>query len=140
MPLWLLLSLLSALFAGLTAVVAKFGLDDISADLGLTVRTAAVFVVVMLNFFVLHDVREVGQLSGKAIWLLIGSGVVAALSWIFYYKAVKIGNVSQVALIDKGSIVITLILAWTLLKEPFTLKTGIGAALIVAGGLVLAWK
>lgn len=137
---WILLALLSMFFAGLTSVIAKFGLKDISADLGLAVRTVVVFIFVTLNFFAWQNVKEIGNLTKSNLIFLAISGLTTTLSWIFYYRAIKIGNVSQVALIDKGSILITLLLSFMLLKEPVTAKILVGAGLILAGLIVLAIK
>jgi bacterial/archaeal transporter family protein len=137
---WVFLALLSMFFAGLTSVIAKFGLKGISADLGLAVRTVVVFVFVILNFFAWQNIKEIGQLTKSNLIFLAISGVTTSLSWIFYYRAIKIGNVSQVALIDKGSIIITLILSFMLLKEPVNAKILIGAGLILAGLVVLAFN
>lgn len=137
---WILLALLSMFFAGLTSVIAKFGLKDISADLGLAVRTVVVFIFVTLNFFAWQNVKEIGNLTKSNLIFLAISGLTTTLSWIFYYRAIKIGNVSQVALIDKGSILITLLLSFMLLKEPITAKILVGAGLILAGLIVLAIK
>jgi bacterial/archaeal transporter family protein len=137
---WIILAILSMFFAGLTSVIAKFGLKGISADLGLAVRTVIVFIFVTLNFFVWQNVKQIGQLTKSNLLFLGISGITTSLSWIFYYRAIKIGNVSQVALIDKGSILITLLLSFTLLKEPVTPKIMVGAGLILAGLIVLAMK
>ena len=137
---WIVLALLSMFFAGLTSVIAKFGLKNISADLGLAVRTIIVFIFVTLNFFAWQNVKQIGQLTKSNLLFLGISGITTSLSWIFYYRAIKIGNVSQVALIDKGSILITLLLSFTLLKEPVTPKIMVGAGLILAGLIVLAMK
>jgi bacterial/archaeal transporter family protein len=137
---WIILAILSMFFAGLTSVIAKLGLKGISADLGLAVRTVIVFIFVTLNFFVWQNVKQIGQLTKSNLLFLGISGITTSLSWIFYYRAIKIGNVSQVALIDKGSILITLLLSFTLLKEPVTPKIMIGAGLILAGLIVLAMK
>lgn len=139
MPTWVLYSLISMLFAGLTAVVAKLGLRDISSDLGLAVRTTVVFGLVLLNFLFFQNVREVSQLNGRIVSFLAVSGLTTTLSWVFYYKAIQIGRVSDVALIDKGSIVITILLSITLLGEPVTPKLLIGGGLILTGLLVLVW-
>jgi bacterial/archaeal transporter family protein len=137
---WIVLAILSMFFAGLTSVIAKFGLKGISADLGLAVRTVIVFIFVTLNFFVWQNVKQIGQLTKSNLLFLGISGITTSLSWIFYYRAIKIGNVSQVALIDKGSILITLLLSFTLLKEPVTPKIMVGAGFILAGLIVLAMK
>ena len=137
MPTWVIYSLISMLFAGLTSVVAKLGLKDISADLGLAVRTTVVFGSVLLNFFLFQSVREVGQLNTRTVGFLAVSGLTTSLSWIFYYKAIQIGRVSDVALIDKGSIVLTILLSVTILREPVTPKLLLGGGLILAGLVVL---
>lgn len=139
MPTWVLYSLISMLFAGLTSVIAKLGLKDISANLGLVVRTTVVFGLVLLNFVVFQNVREVGQLNARTVGFLAVSGLTTSLSWIFYYKAIQIGRVSDVALIDKGSIIITILLSITLLREPVTPKLFVGGGLILLGLLVLVW-
>lgn len=140
MPTWIIYSLISMLFAGVTAVIAKHGLKDISSDLGVVVRTAAVLVFVVLNFFIFQSAKEITNLSTKAIIFLVVSGLTTAVSWIFYYKAIKIGEVSYVASIDKASILITIVLSYFFLSEPITLKLVIGSVLILAGLLVLTWK
>jgi transporter family protein len=137
---WFILALVSMFFAGLTSVIAKFGMTGISADLGLAIRTIVVFIFVTLNFFAWQNVKEIGQLTKSNIIFLAISGLTTSLSWIFYYRAIKIGNVSQVALIDKGSIIITLILSFIILKEPVTAKILVGASFILVGLLILAWK
>jgi bacterial/archaeal transporter family protein len=141
MQTWLLYALISMFFAGLTAVVAKSGMKELSSDVALTVRTAVVFGIVILNALLFQNLKTVSQASWKSLTFLCLSGVTTSFSWIFYYKAIKIGNVSEVALIDKGSIIITLLLSFFILKEPFGLKTLLGASLIVSGIAVLTfWK
>jgi len=139
MPTWVIYSLISMFFAGLTSVIAKLGLKGISSDLGLAVRTTVVFGLVLLNFLCFQNVREVGQLNGRIVSFLAVSGLTTTLSWVFYYKAIQIGRVSDVALIDKGSIVITILLSVTLLREPVTPKLLIGGGLVMLGLLVLIW-
>ena len=137
---WVLYAILSACFAGFTAVIAKKGLIGISSELGLTIRT--LFVCIFVIIFALFAVppAEVKSLQKvNYIWLGL-SGVATAGSWIFYYKALKVGDVATVALIDKGSVVIAILLAWWLLKEAISLQTALGALLIVAGLLVIANK
>lgn len=137
---WVLYAILSACFAGFTAVIAKKGLIGISSELGLTIRT--LFVCIFVIIFALFAVppAEVKSLQKvNYIWLGL-SGVAIAGSWIFYYKALKVGDVATVALIDKGSVVIAILLAWWLLKEAISLQTALGALLIVAGLLVIAKK
>lgn len=128
------------IFAGLTSVIAKAGLKNVSGDTGLAVRTSFVFVLIWLNIFIFNHTRDFGNLTKKDVFILCCSGLTTALSWIFYYKAIKIGNVSEVALIDKASILITLLLSFIFLGEQFTWKIGIGAMLIIAGFITLTLK
>jgi transporter family protein len=137
---WVSYAVISMLFAGLTSVIAKFGLKNVSGDTGLAVRTIVVFILIWANALFFQDVRQFRSLDKSAVLFLAVSGITTSLSWIFYYRAIKIGPVSQVALIDKGSIVIALLLSVWILKEPLSIKTVAGAVLIVAGLLVIAWK
>ena len=137
---WVIFSLISMFFAGLTSVIAKMGLKNVSSDTGLAVRTVVVFVLVWINVIAFQGVKDFKNLTKSDILFLAISGVTTSLSWIFYYKAIKIGNVSQVALIDKASILITLALSFLILNEHFTWKVGVGALLILSGLLVLTFK
>ncbi len=141
---WKLYTFAAALFAGLTSVVAKAGLKDLSADLGLAVRTAFVFAFVSVNLFLWSstssNVAALRGAGGRTIALLALSALTTTLSWICYYRAMKEGTVTFVSLVDKGSILVTLILSMMLLGEPFTWRITVGAALIVAGLLVLATR
>ena len=114
---WVGYAFLSMLFAGGTAVVAKLGLVGISAELGLAVRTCFVFVLVLLFAAVFVPVADVQTLTWKNILGLGLSGVTTAASWVFYYKAIHEGEVGTVAVIDKGSFLIAIALAWLLLDE-----------------------
>lgn len=137
---WVLYAVVSAIFAGFTSVIAKMGLTGISGELGLTIRTLFVcsFVLIFAVFSVpIDELPAVNQRN--LLWLGL-SGVTTALSWIFYYKALKLGNVATVALIDKGSVVVSMLLAWLILREVITIRMLAGAALIVAGLLVIAKK
>ncbi len=127
-------------FAGLTAVVAKAGLKNVSADSGLAVRTCFVFVFVWMNLFVFGQERDFSRLSSKDVMFLGVSALTTSISWIFYYKAIKLGNVSEVALIDKASILVTLVLSFLFLKEEITWRVLLGATLMVAGLLIIATK
>ncbi len=134
------LALLSMLFAGVTAIIAKMGLKNVSGDTGLAVRTIFVFAFVAANTLIFKHVKEFKALTTSDVGFLALSALTTTLSWIFYYRAVKIGDVSQVALIDKASILITLVLSFLILKEPLTLKTLLGGGLMLAGLLVLTLK
>ena len=137
---WVIYAIISMFFAGFTSVVAKQGLVGISAELGLTVRTIFVCIFVLVFAAMAVDPAEVKSLQKvNYVWLAF-SAITAAGSWIFYYKALKVGDVATVALIDKGSVVIAILLAWWLLKEAITLRLILGALLIVAGLFVIAKK
>lgn len=139
MPHWLIYALLATFFAGLTSVLAKFGISKINSDLGLAIRTSIVFVLVWLNLFAWSGVKGIEQLTSKSFLFLVLSGITTSLSWIFYYRAMKLGTVSYVASIDKGSIVITILLSVALLKEPLTPKLFFGAVVIFIGLVILIW-
>ena len=140
METWILYAILSMIFAGLTSVLAKYGLQNISADFGLGIRTTIIFIIITVINLVGAKYKEFSNLNGFQLTLLIASGITTTLSWIFYYRAMKHGPVSYVAAIDKASIVITLLLSFLLLKEPVTPKILIGGSLIFVGMLVLIWK
>lgn len=135
---WVVYALVSMGFAGFTSVIAKLGLAGISGDLGLAVRTCFVFAFVLMFAGVVVPVDQLRALTPRNIGWLALSGVTTAGSWIFYYKAIKLGEVSTVALIDKGSVVVALILAWLLLGETLTAPKLIGGAMMVGGLIVIA--
>jgi len=137
---WVVYSLISMFFAGLTSVIAKMGLKNVSSDTGLAIRTVTVFVFIWVNAIAFQSVKDFKNLTKTDIMFLTISGVTTTLSWIFYYKAIKIGNVSQVALIDKASILITLLLSFFILNEQFSWKVGLGASFILVGLLILTIK
>jgi transporter family protein len=137
---WVAYALLSMLFAGATAVVAKLGLDGISSELGLAVRTAFVFVLVLIFAAFVVPIGDLQSLTWTNLLGLALSALTTAVSWVFYYRAIGEGEVSTVAVIDKGSFLIALVLAWLLLGERITLRIALGAALVLAGLLVVAWK
>jgi transporter family protein len=137
---WVLYAFISMCFAGFTSVVAKQGLVGISAELGLTVRTIFVCIFVLMFAVLAVDPVEIKSLQ-KVNYVWLGfSAITTAGSWVFYYKALKIGDVATVALIDKGSVVIAMVLAWALLKEVITLRMILGAAFIVLGLIIIAKK
>lgn len=138
---WILYAIISMLFAGLTSVIAKFGMKDLSSDTALAVRTTVVFSIVIANAFLFRNAFvELQQTSSKNLIFLAISGVTTSLSWVFYYRAMKLGQVSYVASIDKASIVVTLLLSFIILKEPITAKLLAGAAFILTGMVILIWK
>ena len=140
MQTWIVYAIMSMLFAGVTAILAKYGLQNVSADFGLGVRTTIIFLIVIIINVVGANYKEFGNLTRVQLLLLVASGLTTTLSWIFYYRAMKDGLVSYVAAIDKASIIITLLLSFLLLKEPVTPKIIAGTLLIFVGMLVLIWK
>ncbi|MDB6139090.1 MAG: ubiA [Verrucomicrobiaceae bacterium] len=140
MPSWVIYAVLSAVFAGLTSVVAKSGMKEISADLGLAVRTSVVLALVLVNVFLWKGVRDLSVITPRSWLFLVISGAATTLSWVCYYRAMKDGPVSYVATIDKGSILVTLLLSFAFLGEPLTAKLLLGAALVTSGLVILAWK
>lgn len=140
---WKLHALLAAVFAGLTSVLAKSGMTSLGPDVSLAFRTCVVFTLVSINAFLWTGVRPMAAIAAAAprdLTLLALSGLTTSLSWIFYYRAMKTGTVSFVALVDKGSIVITLLLSFWILHEPLTPKLALGGGLIRSGVFVLAWR
>jgi transporter family protein len=137
---WILFAIVSMVFAGFTSVIAKMGLTGISGELGLAVRTGFVFVIVLAITIFHVPASQWASLDARNYWWLGLSGVTTSLSWLYYYKALKLGEVSTIALIDKGSIVIAVLLAAVILKEKITLNAMIGGALVISGILVIARK
>ena len=137
---WVLYAVISAGFAGFTSVIAKQGLTGISAELGLALRTLFVCLFVLIFAWLTVVPAEIKSLQKvNYVWLGI-SGLTTAGSWIFYYKALKLGDVATVALIDKGSVIVAILLAWWLLKEASTWRVACGALLVVAGLVVISKK
>lgn len=137
---WLIWSLLSALFAGVTAVLAKAGVNGVDSNLATAVRTSVVLIFTWGIAFAAAKPADVFQFSQKTWLFLTLSGIATGLSWICYFRALQIGDVAKVAPIDKLSVVFAILLAAVFLKEKLTWQHAIGGSLIVAGALVLAWK
>ncbi len=133
-------ALISMVFAGLTSVVAKAGLKNVAADTGLAIRTSFVFGFIWFNIIVFSNYKDFSNLTTKDIMLLAVSAATTAISWVFYYRAIKIGTISEVALIDKGSIIITLILSFIFLNEQFSWRVALGGLMIIGGILILTMK
>jgi transporter family protein len=140
MPRWMLLAGFSAVFAGLTSVIAKKGLAGISGELGLSIRT--VWVCLFVGVFALVAVprESLSLVTRSNLWWLGLSGMTTAASWIFYYKALKEGDVGTIAIIDKGSFLVAVLMAWVILGETPTPRVVIGAGLILAGLVVVSGK
>jgi transporter family protein len=137
---WMVFAAISMLFAGATSVVAKRGLEGISGEVGLFVRTLFVTAFVLAFAAAAIPRGQLSKVEGSNLYWLGISGATTAASWVFYYKALKDGNVATVALIDKGSFVVAVVLAWLLLGERITPRVLTGCAFILAGLLIVARK
>lgn len=135
---WLLHAFTAMIFAGITTVIAKQGLAGVSAELGIAVRTVFVFIFVMAFVAFAVPMAEIKAIQQPSLMWLAISAFTTAVSWIYFYKALKAGDVATVALIDKGSVVVAIVLAALFLKEVLTLRIVIGAALITAGLIVIS--
>ena len=137
---WKVYAVLSALFAALTAIFAKVGVKDVNSDLAIAIRTSVILVLTWGIVLFGQHVSEIREVS-KNTWLfLILSGVATGLSWLFYFKAIQLGDVARVAPIDKLSVVITILLAFIFLHEQVNLRVVIGALLITAGSVLMLMK
>ena len=134
---WFIFAILSAIFAALTSILAKIGIEGVNSNLATAVRTIVVVLMAWLMVFVTGSQNGLMDISKKSWIFLILSGLATGTSWLCYYKALQIGEASKVVPIDKLSIVITVALAFLFLGEQITLKTLIGCSLIVAGTLVM---
>lgn len=134
---WWIYALLSALFASLTAIFAKIGISNVNANLATAIRTIIILMVAWGIVLVKGEAKGITTLSRHNLIFLVISGIATGLSWIFYFKALQIGKVSQVAPVDKLSVALTIVLSVVFLGEALTIKTAIGAALIVAGTVVM---
>jgi len=137
---WFYYALLSALFAAFTAVFAKIGVANISSNLATGIRTVIILIMVWSIVLIKGDLKGISSLSKMNITFLVLSGVATGLSWLFYFKALQIGKISQVASVDKLSVAIAIILSVLFFKETLTLKTTIGALLIISGTILFAIK
>ncbi|MGN1106236.1 MAG: EamA family transporter [Huintestinicola sp.] len=137
---WLVFALLSAVFAALTSVLAKIGIENVESNLATAIRTVVVLIMAWGMVFLTKGQGGISDISRKSWIFLILSGLATGASWLCYYKAVQIGEISKVVPVDKLSVVITLILAAVFLHERFTPKTLLGAVLITAGTLILISK
>ena len=134
---WLMCAILSAVFAALTSILAKIGIADVNSTLATAIRTVVVLAMSWGMVFLTKAQGGISEISRKSWLFLILSGLATGASWLFYYRALQLGEVSKVAPIDKMSIFITLVLAFVFLHEQFTAKSLIGAILLTAGTLVM---
>lgn len=134
---WLLFALGSAVFAALTSILAKIGIDGVNTNLATAIRTLVVLVMAWGMVFLTDSQGGIGEISKKSWLFLILSGLATGASWLCYYRALQIGEASKVVPVDKLSVVITLVLAFVFLHEKFTAKSLIGCLLIGAGTLLM---
>ena len=134
---WSIFAILSAIFAALTSILAKVGIEGVNSNLATAVRTIVVVLIAWFMVFVTGNLNGIIDISKKSWLFLILSGLATGASWLCYYKALQLGEVSKVVPIDKLSIVITIILAFIFLGEQITLKTLIGCCLIIIGTFVM---
>ncbi len=134
---WWIYALLSAFFASLTAIFAKIGVTNVNANLATAIRTVVILVVAWGIVLARGEAKGLNTLSKHNVLFLVVSGIATGLSWICYFKALQMGKVSQVAPVDKLSVALTIVLSVVFLGEALTLKTALGALLIVAGTVVL---
>ena len=134
---WFTLALASSVFAALTSILAKVGIDGVNSNLATAIRTLVVVVMAWGMVFLTNTQNGITEISKKSWLFLILSGVATGASWLCYYKALQLGDASKVVPIDKLSVVITLVLAFIFLHEQFTIKSLIGCVLIGAGTLLM---
>lgn len=134
---WLVFALLSAVFAALTSILAKVGIKGVNSNLATAIRTVVVVIMAWGMVFLTHAQDGISGISKKSWIFLILSGLATGASWLCYYHALQTGEASKVVPIDKLSVVITLVLAFLFLHEPFTIKSLIGCILIAAGTLLM---
>lgn len=134
---WMIFAVLSAVFAALTSILAKIGIEVVNSNLATAIRTIVVVIMAWGMVFLTHAQNGLAEISKKSWIFLILSGLATGASWLCYYKALQMGDASKVVPIDKLSVVITLILAFVFLHEQFTTKSLIGCILIGAGTLIM---
>ena len=134
---WFFFALLSALFAALTSILAKIGIEGVSSNLATAIRTVVVILMAWAMVFLTNSQTEIVNISRKSWLFLILSGLATGASWLCYYKALQMGNATEVSAVDKFSLVITLVLAFFFLQDILTFKTIIGCILITIGTLVI---
>ncbi|MCL2763212.1 MAG: EamA family transporter [Treponema sp.] len=134
---WIVFALLSALFAALTSIFAKIGIQDINSNLATAIRTIVVLIMAWSVVFITGKQHDIANIASKNMLFLVLSGIATGLSWLCYYRALQLGQASKVIPIDKFSLVIGMALAFLVLKETITIKTIIGGVLITIGTFVL---
>jgi transporter family protein len=137
MDMWWFYAILSAVFAALTAIFAKLGVTNVNSNLATAIRTIVILIVAWGIVLFRNEYKGLATLSKQNLFFLVVSGMATGLSWIFYFKALQLGKVSQVAPVDKLSVALTILLSVLFLGEALTWKTAVGALLIISGTLVL---
>ena len=136
---WVVYALLSAFFAALTSILAKIGIENVDSNLGTAIRTVVILLITFGIVFATGTVHQIPNITAKSWTFLILSGCATGLSWLFYFKALQIGDASKVVPVDKFSVVITMVMAFIFLKEAVTWKVIGGGALITLGTLLMIW-
>ena len=136
---WFVFALLSAIFAALTAILAKIGIEGVNSNVATAIRTVVVVLLAWAMVFITQSQHNSAQISQRSWVFLILSGIATGASWLCYYKALQMGETTKVVSVDKLSIAITFVLAIIFLHEDFTLKSVIGVSLITIGTLVMIW-
>ena len=137
---WWIYALLAAFFAALTAIFAKIGVENVNSNLATAIRTIVVLIMISAIVYFRNEYKNIGEITSKTWFFLAISGVCTGLSWIFYFKALQIGEVSKVAGVDKLSLALTIIFSIVFLGETVSWKAGFGALLIIIGTILLIFK
>lgn len=135
---WFIYAMLSAVFAALTSILAKIGIENVNSNLATAIRTVVVLILAWGIVFITGSFKGIKNISNTSMIFLILSGLATGLSWLFYYKAIQMGQVTKVIAIDKLSIIITVVMAFFILNEKVTIKTIGGGILIFIGTLLMA--
>lgn len=136
---WMIFAVLSAVFAALTSILAKIGIEGVPSNLATGIRTIVVVAMSWIMVFITNQQSGISEISKKSWLFLILSGLATGASWLCYYRALQIGEASKVVPIDKMSVVLTLIMAFVFLHEQFTWKSAVGSVLITAGTLFMVF-
>ncbi len=136
---WFIFALLSAAFAALTSILAKIGIKDINSNLATAIRTSVILIFTWGIVIGQKNLHQIANISKHSLLFLVLSGIATGLSWLFYFRALQIGEASKVVPIDKLSLIITMVFAAIFLKEQFTIYSAIGAVMMTAGALIIAF-
>lgn len=137
---WWIYALFAAFFAALTAIFAKIGVENVNSNLATAIRTVVVLIMISAIVYFRNEFKNIGEITSRTWLFLAISGISTGLSWIFYFKALQIGEVSKVAGVDKLSLALTIIFSIIFLGETISWKAGFGALLIIIGTILLIFK